>query len=140
MSANCPKILRLGIALTLVALYSIALHFAALCTVHCALHCTAVHSTVRCTVHFTVHFTLLCTAADPEVCGLPPGSQGAPSCGGLLVILLPPAPLLIIPITRLHHSIGKFHRKENDDDDGGSRHLSSRLPSKLTCVRLSKLA
>ena len=28
----------------------------------------------------------------------------------------------------------------DDDDDGGSRHLSSRPPSKLTCVRVSKLA
>ena len=29
---------------------------------------------------------------------------------------------------------------DDDDDDGGSRHLSSGLPSKLTCVRVSKLA
>ena len=29
---------------------------------------------------------------------------------------------------------------DDEDDDGGSRHLSSRLPSKLTCVRVSKLA
>ena len=29
---------------------------------------------------------------------------------------------------------------DDEDDDGGSRHLSSKLPSKLTCVRVSKLA
>ena len=67
------------------ALWSIALHCGALCTVHCG--------------------------ANQEVCGLPPGSQGAPSCGGL-VILLPPLPFLIIPIACMHHSVEEVPPKK----------------------------
>ena len=61
----------------------------------------ALNSTMQCNdaTVLPLHWIVHCTALDPEVCGLPPGSQGAPSCGAPLILL--PLPSLIIPLTSI---------------------------------------
>ena len=76
----------------------------------------ALNSAVQCNdVAALLHCIVHCTALDPEVCGLPPGSQGAPSCGAPLILL--PLSSLIIPLTSImaflkgRPSIWKSHNK-----------------------------